>query len=301
MFEQETTALRERAQAIKQELRDANQKLEDDKSKFKQMERTHLQNIRWEKEAIKREKDNLLKMETRARDIIDHQKVITVVVDGEKFYTLHATLAKCQDSIFPTLIESLDPKKESIIFIDRDSKHFKFILNYLRQGEEVMRSSALNKVDQYTLKDILFEVKYYKITNLERLLKRKLATFNQRMTFSTLLKNKYFKECDPSQQRSTTVGYKFVTAKEVVIDNADLTEITFDSVLFLHHVKFTNCIMASATFKNCNIASAFNFTNVDLYKARFDHCIGLDMSQRLFFDATNESEVTFIPPLNKSC
>ena len=164
-----------------------------------------------------------------------------------------------------------------------------------------MRSSALNKIDPYTLKDILFEVQYYNITNLEQLLLRKLATMNTRMTFSTLLKDKYFKECDLSRQHSTTAMYKFVTAKEVVIDNADLTEITFDSVLFLHHVKFTNCIMASATFKNCNISSAFNFTNVDLYKAKFVHCIGLDMSQRLFFDATNESEVTFIPPLNKSC
>ena len=251
--------------------------------------------IKWEKETLSRERKEFEEAVSRGVGIIEHQEPVTLEVGGDKFRTELRTLSKCKGSIFPKLVETLKQKRENdrnkhdpCIFIDRDGKHFRFILNFLRQGEKVMQTSPLRKADVHDLREILFEVQYYKIAELERLIQRKMIFLKNRATFHKLVEEGHF-------QIQSSNGY--VTKKEVQVVNHNLTEIKFSKVTFLHPVEFKDCIMVAAIFEDCNFNSIINFTNVDLKRARFDRCKGLeDRSKRFIFHATDVTKTIFEHP-----
>ena len=60
------------------------------------------------------------------------------------------------------------PSEDGAFFIDRDGKHFRFILNYLRDGELIVPEGAT------FLKELEAEAKFYQIKGLLRELKDKI-------------------------------------------------------------------------------------------------------------------------------
>lgn len=236
----------------------------------------HEHKVQWDREAIQLEKKDLEEAQNRAMRITDKQEPITVEVGGEKFRTELHTLANCRESIFPKLVESLARRREEnrrdpYIFIDRDGKHFRFILNYLRQGKQVMKCSAMRNPDLHTLNEILYETQFYKIKGLEMLIKRKAVSMSNIRKFEELMSNFVKSQADGK--------FKYVTTRKLEIENWNLTGVVFDKVKFTHPVTFKNCILESARFSQCRFESIVNFTNVELLKAHFDHCEGFDINK----------------------
>lgn len=287
------------------EFAEKEHQLETDKEAF-------TNRMQWEKERIQKERDDLQRMRTEGQRIMDLQEPVTVEVGGDKFRTELSTLSKCRDSIFPNLVKAVKrreesreasdpnrPKRDPYIFIDRDGRHFKFILNYLRQGDEVMKGSALRKADKYDLQEILYEVRYYQLSDLERLVMFKMASLEKPIIFNTLITGQLFKK--PNQTPPSAASrLKYITAKEINIKGKNLTEILFDQVVFHHPISFEGCLLVKAVFKECRFESTIKFIRSDLTNARFENCQGVQLSLRFCFENSNTEGMAFQPPLVNS-
>ena len=64
--------------------------------------------------------------------------IVNLNVVGRCFTTSLQTLTKDPDSMLTAMFSGkfeVKPSEDGAFFIDRDGKHFRFILNYLRTGE----------------------------------------------------------------------------------------------------------------------------------------------------------------------
>lgn len=94
---------------------------------------------------------------------------IMLSVGGTYFETTSTTL-RAKDSFFCGLCES-NRNPEDIIFIDRDPKHFRYILNYLR-GSDVLPEDILD------LNELIVEADFYSLNDLCDSIKTKLNSYN---------------------------------------------------------------------------------------------------------------------------
>ena len=307
LFQPEVSAFvqRVRAEAVKElEGREAQvalnlEKLEEEKKSFEQameidrqkMQREygeHTYRMKWERENFEQEKREFYEAQSRGSEMSAQQDIVTVEVGGEKFRTLIHTLAKCRGSVFPKLVTPLNEtkaKRDPYIFIDRDGRHFRFILNYLREGEKVMRWPAMRNVDLCTLNEIIDEVSYYKIAGLEKLLKVKMASLKDKLSFEILAKV-YFQ-----QQRG-----RYQTTKNIEIKDCNLTGVMFSKVDFHHPLLFDSCVMRAAKFVECHFKNTVTFSNVDVYGVSFVRCGGANLHAFEFKD-TKQSDIKVDPLL----
>ena len=288
-------------------------KLDDDCRKLELDEVAFTERTKFARERLKEDVQDFEHRRSEGNAIAHRQEPVTVEVGGEKFRTELSTLTKCKDSLFPDLVKALERRQESErdgrskrdphIFIDRDSKHFRFILNYLRQGEQVLRGAALKKADKEDLQDVLFEVQYYRLTNLERLVRRRMVALKKPKDFKQLEEDHCFRKyAVATSQRSPQAihdakQYKYITVKEVYLKAENLRGIIFDRVIFEHNVSFEGCLLIEAKFMECSFRSAINLKEADLFRAKFDHCDGIDFEGRFYMDKANTNEVQFVPPL----
>ena len=335
LLQPELKAIFEKVQTVEQNFDQCKRELEQSKKELKQreeeMERIHQEHERalevkkqrlreeveqakqnhqsmmcWQKEKLQQEIKAFEELKSEAKDsalavIGGRDEVVTVEVGGERFRTNLSTLARYPDSNLLQLVVRVlkdynkEKDKPKHIFIDRDSKHFKLILNFLRQGEEVLRGSSLRGADQHTLHDILCEVRYYQLPELERLIQRQMITLDKPIDLQHLITNE---RCFSSVRAGTTPAPKYTTTKAILLKEKNLTGITFDRVHFKHSTSFEGSVLARATFKECVFEAAINFTNADLFRASFDHCEGLCLGDRILLYGTNMTGVTFNPPLD---
>ena len=105
---------------------------------------------------------------------IDHVHLtptINLNIGGRRFTTSLQTLTKDPDSMLAAMFSGkfeVKPSEDGAFFIDRDGKHFRFILNYLRDGELIVPEGAT------FLKELEAEAKFYQIKGLLRELKDKI-------------------------------------------------------------------------------------------------------------------------------
>eukprot|EP01125_Pyxidicula_operculata_P020603 TRINITY_DN7648_c0_g1_i1.p1 TRINITY_DN7648_c0_g1~~TRINITY_DN7648_c0_g1_i1.p1 ORF type:complete len:541 (-),score=75.33 TRINITY_DN7648_c0_g1_i1:69-1691(-) len=89
--------------------------------------------------------------------------VIKLNVGGTKFQTTRTTLTNMPDTMLASMFSGrykLSKEDDGCVFIDRDGTHFRYILNYLRNGCLVVPD------DLYLYKELLQEVEYYQILPL---------------------------------------------------------------------------------------------------------------------------------------
>ena len=123
------------------------------------------------------------------------------------------------DDMFPVTdhIELSFDKEE--VFIDRDGNLFEYIYQYLENEADLVLPS-----DTFTLDRLLIEVKYYKLSEMENIIKRKLysAKFDhlekQKRTYTVLSIPEFNKlssinlECDEEQEAKTICkNYEVIT------------------------------------------------------------------------------------------
>ena len=251
------------------------------REEFEREKETHQTRVQWEKEELKERRLSFEEMKQASAYVADSEKehLITIDVGGEKFRTDLRTLARHPDSIFPRVAHIAEqhqpphkPRSDNI-FIDRDSKHFRFILNYMRQGEEVMRGTALRNKDKYDLEEMLCETRYYGLHGLQDLLKRhKIRMETNPLIFSGLVMDKYF--AATNQQT-----LKYATTKQILFKGMNMKNIVFESVHFKHIVSFEGSILEGAKFKQCRFDAAIKFTGADISRVSFDHCIGISQDR----------------------
>ncbi|KAF1762915.1 hypothetical protein GCK72_011179 [Caenorhabditis remanei] len=101
-----------------------------------------------------------------------NDEIVKLDVGGVIFKTSKPTLTKF-DGFFKTMFESEDKLKEDengCVFIDRDPKHFRLILNFMRD-EDVVLPESLKEIQE-----ILKEAKNYELDGLVKICIEKVPT-----------------------------------------------------------------------------------------------------------------------------
>ena len=97
---------------------------------------------------------------------------ITLDVGGTHFKTSRSTLTAHPDSFFAKLLDGALPAAtadDGAYFVDRDATHFRYILNFLRDGQvDVPRSLPLHH-------ELLREARFYQLGGLQRQLEAAIA------------------------------------------------------------------------------------------------------------------------------
>ena len=86
-------------------------------------------------------------------------------VGGQSFVTSVETLTSDPDSLLAKMFSGIHPIKQEqdgSYFIDRDGTHFRFVLNFLREGN----LGPVEPTNKNTLLELLTEAEYYNISGL---------------------------------------------------------------------------------------------------------------------------------------
>ena len=238
-------------------------------------------------ERVKRDKEQLAQERHELEDIknsaariaaTDKQHIITFKVGDDVFDTDMRTLQRHDGSIFPRLCQEIgrrgsnrdskDIGRPFSVFIDRDSMHFRFILNYMRQGEEIFRGTALRGKDEFDLEDMILEARYYKLHGLIKLLERHKIRIQQAtpIDFKRLLTEKYFAAPNPQLKM-------YETARQLLFKSRNMKGIKFEDVHFKHRVSFEGSILEGAIFQCCKFDAMIIFSGADITNVRFEHCV----------------------------
>jgi len=101
----------------------------------------------------------------------EEEVVIPLNVGGKKFITTSTTLLKDTKSMLYAMFNGKYPNKkdsQGCYFIDRDGKHFRYILNFLRDGSIDLPD------DTHSLSQISREARFYQVEGLVRVVLEKL-------------------------------------------------------------------------------------------------------------------------------
>lgn len=137
MFKNEMTAFKEKLEKIEAELQVKIQEIETKQQDWSQLDR---------------EAEELVKSEN---------KVIRFNVGGKKFTSRVDTLLSQKDTFFYRLLLCKDFDLSKEIFIDRSSKYFSFIIDFIRYN-----SINFSRLDQAELGDLLVEADFYEVEKI---------------------------------------------------------------------------------------------------------------------------------------
>ncbi len=261
-----------------QELRKESRQIEE-KQKFnsEELEKSR-QLLESERKDFEDEKQRFKELQNIVDEIAEQKNPITLEVGGDKFRTQISTLVKETQSIFPRLVKALQTstpdKANRTIFIDRDSKHFKFILNYIRQGPSVMKGTVVNSknADEYFLYEILEEIRYYNLPELEKLIQWKIISQKPSTNLQKLIDQGYLvKQVLPKMQLSFK-PFKYASSKKEW-QQQNLSQVLFENVIFFD-VLFDCCVLKDSIFRECAFKGTIRVKNTDLTGMKEENCQG---------------------------
>ena len=93
----------------------------------------------------------------------DVPSIVNLNVGGQHFTTSQQTLTSDPNSMLAAMFSgkhTQEPTGDGSFFIDRDGTHFRFILNYLRNGELILPEGAT------FLKELEAEAKFYQLQGI---------------------------------------------------------------------------------------------------------------------------------------
>ena len=139
--------------------------------------------LRLDAEKLKKDKDKVGKDRQKLDGEIQRMEEVNQIQDsrlkldigGHSYTTSTLTLTRDPDSMLAAMFSgrhSLSIEKDGSYFIDRDGTHFRYILNYLRDGG--FKEGSL-PTDKGLLNELLSEAEYYQIAGLVASLRDILA------------------------------------------------------------------------------------------------------------------------------
>ena len=257
-------------QVIEQVTKDRQQVEEDRRANDQEKQK-------WEEEKIKIN-----------NTFIFHGQVIDLNVGGTHYSTSRSTLTKYPESMLGVMFSGrhdLETMKcsDGSFFIDRDGGRFRYILEYLRDGEEVTRSFPKSA-------DILLglfrDAEYYQLDGLFNVLKplvREVDIVSQTEiapNFKPGSGNYKVDTVPPKEVDYTYVGplefnVSFHSVQAVSYKHKNLSGLSFDGTRFNHPLSFLNCNLTDASFMSCSFGSNVTFEHCILDNTAFSRVEGL--------------------------
>ncbi|XP_068309968.1 FH protein interacting protein FIP2-like [Pyrus communis] len=192
----------------------------------------------------------------------DSSSLVHLNVGGNKFSTTVGTLTQRQpDSMLAAMFSvrhTLRQDKEGYVFIDRDGKHFRHILNWLRDGE-------IPKLEASQYAELVKEAKYYQLLGLVD-------------GILDVLYSKEDKKLEADFTRAEVINYIYSMKWSSRMDNG-ITMHYFGGVnlsglnlskLDLSYVDFSHACLRHVCFSGACIRMS-NFNYADVEGATFDN------------------------------
>lgn len=159
-------ALRNELERRDTELAALEKRLEEDRSKF-------AKDCKKEREEIARKWQELKDEISRMEEMTTMQKGrIRLDVGGSVFTTSRLTLTRDSDSMLAAMFSGrhhVTQEDDGTVFIDRDGTHFRYILNYLRDGG--VNQDSLPR-DRQVLKELRNEAVYFQLNGLVQIIEK---------------------------------------------------------------------------------------------------------------------------------
>ncbi|XP_065914492.1 uncharacterized protein [Dysidea avara] len=231
-----------------------------------------------DKQIVEEEKKKWEEEKTKINSTFSFQgQRIVLDVGGTRFSTSNSTLTKYPESMLGVMFSGrhdLEPMKcsDGSFFIDRDGTHFRHILNYLRDGEEVMESLPQSPE---TVRELLREAKYYQLKGFVTALKplvREVSVVSQNDIAHNFISGSgtHYSEYDGnyiyvSYHSKQSISYKWKNMKQL----------SFNAMKFAHPVSFISCDLSNASFSSCVFEADVTFQDCVLDGTAFSDICGL--------------------------
>jgi hypothetical protein len=222
-------------------------------------------------------------------------------VGGHRFTTSLSTLTKDEDSMLAVMFSGrheLTQNGEGAYFIDRDGTHFRYVLNYLRDGEIQL------PFEYNLLVELLQEANYYQLSGLSKRICRLLET--PKMSQEMALKQLSLVTQQPTPYTSYTADdgrsfqfqftYRHTTSTN--FSNVLLQDVCFSKIVFQRSgsCRFWGSILRNVMFIECFFEGSMDFTGAELYDVSFKCCGGgIGLRTNLFHGASKKVRVHFDP------
>ncbi|XP_065914493.1 uncharacterized protein [Dysidea avara] len=246
--------------------------------------------------------------EEKAKIRCSDDRRIVLDVGGTRYSTSRSTLTKYPESMLGVMFSGrhdLEPMKcsDGSFFIDRDGTHFRHILNYLRDGEEVIQCFPKSAE---ALREILHEATYYQleglISTLSPLVREVNVVFQDHILSNFATADNYIS----TDKNSTDYnGEEFNTwhrsIQTISYQLKNMKNLSFFSMKFVHPVSFISCDLSNASFERCCFESDVLFKDCILANTKFTDINGLiTNSHSVSFTGSKTCKTIFDTALRKA-
>ncbi|XP_078350503.1 uncharacterized protein LOC144635272 [Oculina patagonica] len=159
-------------QRLLNEEKSCNQRLDDADYHIKEA----FSILRREATGLRQEQKAIDYSMSKELDHVNFSSTVNLNIGGHHFTTSVQTLTKDPNSMLAAMFSGrfeMKPSEDGTLFIDRDGTHFRFILNYLRNGKLTLPEGAtfLNELEEeaefYQIQGIIDELKFTKPSTIQ--------------------------------------------------------------------------------------------------------------------------------------
>ncbi|BAU01671.1 FH protein [Vigna angularis] len=191
----------------------------------------------------------------------DLSSVVRLNIGGKKFCTTTDTLTQREpDSMLAAMFSGrhtlCQDSDKGYVFVDRDGKHFRHILNWLRDG-------VVPTLEEYQYSELLREAEYYQLLGLIDGINAVLNEKKEVDEFHTELTRTDIIKCIQSEK----VRFRGVNLSGLDLSKLDLSYVDF-SYACLKNVFFSRANLQCAKFRDVD-AEASIFHNATLRECEF--------------------------------
>jgi uncharacterized protein YjbI with pentapeptide repeats len=184
----------------------------------------------------------------------------------------------------------LIPDKEGAYFIDRDGTHFRYILNYLRDGD-----AAYIPNDKMVLEELFREANFYQLGGLSNVIKELLTPqVSEREAMIELgLQTYTAKFLTGTPLCECTIDSH--STREPSFKEKCIVDVSFRRIRFECQLSFRNSTLKNVLFEECYFLHKLDFSGADLTDVVFRRCFLGPMKMFVVVGATKDG-ITFDIP-----
>ncbi|XP_076950007.1 FH protein interacting protein FIP2-like [Bidens hawaiensis] len=188
-------------------------------------------------------------------------------IGGNKFVTTVDTLTHREPHSMLTAMFSgrhaLCKDSEGYVFVDRDGKHFRHILNWLRGG----LTHNLSELERIDLLELSEEAEYYQLLGLVEKINEVLKRKEDEQVSADLTRADIIKYARPCNVKHAHMRLRGVNLSGLDLSKLDLSGVDF-SFACLNNAIFSDANLENAKFEKVDAENA-NFHNATLKKCKF--------------------------------
>ena len=216
---------------------------------------------------------------------------IKLDVGGKRFTTSLSTLTREQDSMLAVMFNGrheLTSDSKGAYFIDRDGTHFRYVLNFLRDGEVCLPS------DHGVLVELLREADYYQLSRLSKAIERFLNApkVSKKMANQLLGLTHTSSVCYCSD--GTQFPVSLTQCGQASFNSKLISDVWFSNISFSGTCSFRSSFLRNVHFFQCFFRGTLDFTGAELYDVSFQCCSGI-APERFIFTGVKGTRVYFDP------